>query len=121
LTPRKDPEVAKHNTSLCQQGTQAGKDGGVHLEINQDLGVTSVVKGNRSPNLSGRVDPEGLIVREGAYNCKAHTRETAMAYLTMSGKKGGDRMNLRAWNKPKMEGTAQAGAVLLRVYCTMRY
>jgi hypothetical protein len=120
LDTKEDPVIAKHNTSFRHQGTQTGKDGNVHLKVDHNLGMASIIKGNHSTSLSIGNDPKGLILRTSASIRKAHTGETAMACSTLSGKKGGDRGNLRAWNKPKMEGTTQTGTVLLRISCAIR-
>jgi hypothetical protein len=120
LDTKKDPVITKRNTSFRHQGTQTGKDGSVHIKVDHNLGMTSIIKGDHSTSLSIGNGPKGLILRASTSIRKAHTGETAMACSTLSGKKGRDRGNLRAWNKPKMEGTAQAGTVLLRISCAMR-
>jgi hypothetical protein len=120
LDTEKDPVIAKRNTGFRHQGTQAGKDGDVHLKVGHNLGMARIIKGNHSTSLSISNGPKGLILRASTSIRKAHTGETAMASSTLSGKRGGDRGNFSAWNKPKMEGTSQTGTVLLRICCAVR-
>jgi hypothetical protein len=119
--PKEDPEVTKHNASFSQQDTQAGKNGRVHKKVNHNLGVAHVIEGYRHSGLSGINDPRSLIWKANALIHKAHTREAAVAFPALSGKKCGDGGDLRSGYKPKVEGTAQAGTVLLGVHCTWRY
>jgi hypothetical protein len=111
LNTKKDPVITKRNTSFRHKGTQAGKDGNIHLKVGHNLGMARIIKSNHSTSLRIGNGPKGLIWRARTSIRKAHTGETAMASSTLSGKKGGDRGNLSAWDKPKVEGTTQTGTV----------
>jgi hypothetical protein len=97
-----------------------GKNGGIHININQDLRMTPIGKGNGSSGIKDiNVPREQARARPHPGVNNPRTKEEAGRPRPRE--TDGDRRDLSIWYKPKVKGAAQTGTVPFRVSSSFRH